>query len=758
MALIRWYISILSILLEPLFCCANAVIENCPHKCSCDGDRLICYDSLPEFIPRDTTEVAIHEAHLSDRLNFSDPFWREITHLTITVESKEQEAYKVIHENELGALQSLRTLRITCRCLTEIEKNAFRGLTNLIVLDLSENTAMSAEFIVQGLAGEDILPNLRELYLSNNQPVLGIVFNWVDTNITNQTGHEFLEAIKSKPLKVLDISRSKNDWFYWEYYIYIAFPYLEKLNISKTSTTESIFLNDTVVNTISLHLIAFLDQIDMHLKTIDISYPYMEFPLTSLTGSLRLYTYYFHLAPFNLTEIYAKGIIGYPSKVYGFTNASIICITFIHVTKEDEACLLTDRVKYIDKLVISDNSIRYFEPSLWEGFHALRYLDISKNDIGHAFSQDGHGKSILDKLINLEVFVVSENNITYIPAETFENCRCLKILDLAHNKLESITFRTDSLQSLLMLDLSYNKIKSLDPANIDRLNQLLNQPYVVVTSESFLTNRSSYSSLMVHNTSFQISFKGNPFVCACTDTNFVYWLEALNESDTCIFISEQKKIDKHSLRQIEYLCKEKIVITVFSIFAFVMIALLSIMFYLILKEFRKMQRRKGIYMGIELYKVNRDERHSPPVFLSFCYEDEEIAMDAIYPNLDLCLRNLLNTEARCVATGGTDFRPGYSLTNEIIRCVEASSVVVFFVTNKFCETLWCKNETLAAHYDKKPIVLMLWEEVDPKLMPKQLYKHFKEYARVHWIHENGVRVMKPDWQGLSEAIVMLFSK
>ena len=439
----------------------------------------------------------------------------------------------------------------------------------------------------------------------------------------------------------------------------------------------------------------------MHLKTIDISYPYLEFPLTRLTGELSLHTYYFHLAPFNLTEIYAKGIIGYPSKVYGFTNASIICITFIHVTKEDEACLNTDRIRYLDKLVISDNSITYFEPSLWEGFHALRYLDISKNDIGHSFSQDGYGKSILDKLNNLEVFIVSENNITYIPAETFENCRYLKTLDLAHNKLQSITFRTDSLRSLLMLDLSYNKIKSLDPASIDRLNQLLNRPYVVVNTESFLTNRRSYSSLKVHNINFQISFKGNPFACACTDTSFTYWLEALNESNTCIFMSEQRKIDKHFLRQIEYLCKEKVVITVFSIFAFAMVALLSIMSYLILKEIRKIQRRKGIYMGTELYKVNRDERRSPPVFLSFCNEDEEIAMDAIYPNLDLCLRNLLNTDTRCVATGGTDFRPGYSLTDEIIRCVEASSVVIFFVTNKFCETLLCKNETLAAHYDKK---------------------------------------------------------
>ena len=631
----------------------------------------------------------------------------------------------------------------------EIQQNAFRGLTNLTILDLSDNTDMSADSLVQGLSGDDILPNLKELYLSNIPPVLGIILEGLgyDEDLVNKTGHDFLEAVKIKPLGVLDISRSKNDWFYWEYFIYMALPHLKLLNVSSTSTTDTFYSNVTLRNTLSLHVLAFIRNVDMHLKTIDISYPSLEFPMTLLTNRMRLNTYVLHLAPFNLTEVYAKGILGYPSKVYGVTNASMICIAFVHVIKEKEVCLGTKRIRYLDKLVISENSVTYFEPRFWDYFHALRHLDIARNNIGYAFTKEGYAKSILGKLESLEVFIASENNITYLPAETFQNNKYLKVLDLAMNKLKSITFKTDYLLSLVKLDLSHNNIMTLDRTHIERLRCL-----------QMTSNQSNRSNWTLRNTSLQITLKGNPFICTCTTTHFLYWLAALNESNTCVFNSEQKTIDMYLLRQIEYHCKETVVITVFSIFGFVTSLLLSVMIYLTIREVQKLQRRKGIYMGIELYRINRDERQTPPVFLSFCTEDDEIAMDAIYPHLDTNLKNILNTDARCVATGGTDFRPGYSLTDEIIRCVEASSVVIFFVTNAFCETLWCKNETLVAHYDKKPIILMLWEKVDPRLMPHQLYKHYKEYVRVHWIYENGERVMKPGWQELCESIVMLFRK
>ena len=719
--LLRWRITTLWFSVEVLSYFTKAILLTCPQGCNCEGVRISCFHSMPAFLPRDITKVTIHGTHLGELMDFSDPGWRNITDLTITTElsnfKKHQEAYKVLHENELIALQSLKVLKIICRCLKKIQSNAFRGLTNLTILDLSDNTDMSADSIVQGLTGDDILPNLKELYLSNIPPVLGIILEGLgyDEDLVNKTGHEFLEAVKNKPLKVLDITRSKNDWFYWEYFIYMTLPHLKMLNVSNTSTTDTFYSNVTLRNTLSLHVLAFMRNVDMHLKTIDISYPSLEFPMTMLTNRMRLNTYVLHLAPFNLTEIYAKGILGYPSKVYGVTNASMICIAFFHVIKEKEVCLGTKRIRYLDKLVISENSVTYFEPSFWDYFHALRHLDIARNNIGYAFSKEGYAKSILGKLEKLEVFIASENNITYLPAETFQNNKYLKILDLAMNRLKSITFKTEYLLSLVKLDLSHNNIMTLERTDIERLRYL-----------QMTTNQSNLSDWTLRNMSLQITLKGNPFICTCTTTPFLYWLATLNESNTCVFSSEQKTIDMYLLPQIEYHCKETIVITVFSIFGFVTTLLLSIMICLILREVQKQQRRKGIYMGIELYRINRDERQTLPVFLSFCTEDDEIAMEAIYPHLDTNLKNILNTDARCVATGGTDFRPGYSLTDEIIRCVEASSVVIFFVTNAFCETLWCKNETLVAHYDKKPIILMLWEKVDPRLMPHQLYKHYKE--------------------------------
>ena len=70
--------------------------------------------------------------------------------------------------------------------------------------------------------------------------------------------------------------------------------------------------------------------------------------------------------------------------------------------------------------------------------------------------------------------------------------------------------------------------------------------------------------------------------------------------------------------------------------------------------------------------------------------------------------------------------------------------------------MWCRNEALVAHYENKPMILMIWEELDLKQMPKYMLLHYQEHTRVHWIQEDGQRVMKPDMEKLCEAIVSLF--
>lgn len=295
---------------------------------------------------------------------------------------------------------------------------------------------------------------------------------------------------------------------------------------------------------------------------------------------------------------------------------------------------------------------------------------------------------------------MSDNRIYYLPANTFTQSKNLKVLDLSLNQLATVTFETDSLVSLIKLDLSYNKISFLDVNSLQRLDNVLS------VKDSVLESRK-----------VEMKLKGNPFLCSCETADFLKWLTDLNESFVCTIDSEEQHIDIQLVQRVEYLCKENLVIAVFTLFS-VIVTLISVAtIYFVVLERKKARLTKLTEKGKALFAANAEQKFHP-VFLSFCSEDDDTVMQEIFPYLDNGLKKILNTNASCVATGYNAFRPGFSLANEIIRCVEASSVVVFFVTNAFCRKKWCRNETLVAHYENKPIVLMLWENVDEKLMPK----------------------------------------
>ena len=739
------YIILLWVLLEQSVCALTV----CPRNCKCDHSSINCYGVIPGFIPPLITEVIVYDLPFENWFNFSDPSWINVTHLSIKsaqpIYQNSRTVYRILHENEFLDLKNLEYLQLTCNCLKEIHKSAFRGLDKLKVLNLSNNADMSVGSVAQGLGGDGILPNLTELYLSNTVPVLGIDLHSAKPTYTMmESAKAFVNAVKNKPLKVLDISNSKNAWFSWEYDLHRSLPLLEKLNISNTSITDHAFSNTTINNTFALHKLSsriFTGKAKMLLKSIDVSYPSWEFPMNLLISRFRLNMFIYHLTPFNLTEVYAKKILDYPVKVYGMSGSEGLCLSFLPKENGGKQVCIEAGVNFLDKLVISENSVTYFEPNIWQGFDVLRYLDVSKNNLGYAFSGEGYAWSILEKLKNLEFFIVSANNITYIPEDTFRSSKTLKVLDLAMNKLEGITFRTDYLHSLIKLDISCNKIIFLDGISLDRLKYLQTLPHLNCSSD---------------DRDAQIDLKGNPFVCSCNNTQFLYWLTTSSETYTCRYMSEDKRIDISFIQSFEYLCKVEIVIVVFSLFSLVCFILVSILTYILIKKKRRFLQRKKTNTGIDMYSARLDKK-IPPVFLSFCTEDEDTVMDEIFPNLDAGLKKLLRTDCRCVATDGTDFRPGFSIADEIIRCIEASYVVIFFVTNAFCETLWCKDEAFVAYRENKPIILMLWEKVNTKTMPKHLYKHYKEYARVHWMQEDGQRVMKPGWSELCEAIVRLFT-
>ena len=478
------------------------------------------------------------------------------------------------------------------------------------------------------------------------------------------------------------------------------------------------------------------------LKSLDISYPYCQLDFSDAVMTSGWYPPYYDVnigLPFHLTEVYIKGFLKKPGKIPHMTaNLTHLCIWKAANASKYIICF-TGRGDNLKKVVLAENYITYIDPVIFDYALNLQHLDLSSNLLGEIVSQ-GFIPSMANKVQTLELLILSHNEIYLIPDNSFTGLKSLKVLDLSHNKIETVHFHIFELSSLTEIDLSFNNIVVLDELSMTTVNYLLSEKII---------NRSETTI---------VKLKGNLFVCSCDSRDFIYWLSDLNETFVCMLFSQERKVDFRTIKQIEYLCRRNIVIGVFSICATVNVVLFLIMGRVLCLAYKRHQQKRKIMKAFELYRA-RPDKERVPVFLSFSSEDDHIVMGEIYPNLEKGLQKILKTELPCVETGYNAFRPGYSLANEIIRCVEASYVAVFFVTNMFCRKQWCKNETLIAHYENKPIILMLWEEIDTILMPRYLHKHYTNHARVHCVEdENGQRKMRPGWDKLCEVIVSKFAQ
>ena len=705
--------------------------ENCPTSCKCGASRIECRNVIPNFINSNIRSVIVHEVKLPNSIDFSDPGWTNVTYLAINPGSSALgtpfERQISLHENEFKSLKNLEYLQITCSCLQHVSTFAFQGLDKLKVLVLSNNVLTPDSFF-NALGGETNLPSLEELYLSNTDTTYGGVFA-IDT--------DFLNVVRNKSLKVLDISRTSYAFPRRDMDLFHALSSLEKLNMSKAGVAMMVFSESFIY--FNLLFPGFPS-----LKSLDISYPPPSHQIARITFGDHpdVGRTYVQVAK-QLKEFYCRNIFTLQTEISYVYHNSSRALTCGLVLSEDsqrfEYCIVEEF--NLEKVDLAENMLLYFDPNILKKMTSLKFIDISNNKFGDAFSKEGYVQSTVANLYRLEILIVSNNGIFSIPADAFEGGHKLRILDLSNNKLETVAFKTDNLVSLRRLNLSNNKISVLDGTSLERISHLKLQK----VNGTFLEHRK-----------IEIDLNGNPINCVCENRQYFTWVLTQNETASCLLNEKESQIDEYILKNAEFLCKRMYVIAVYLALSITEV-IVTISFAInVIKERRAILHNKNIRAGIQEYTENRMNKRNPPVFLSFCSEDDEIVMTDVAPNLETGLKALLQTDFKCVATGYNDFRPGFSLANEIIRCVEEASVVVFFVTNDFCKKEWCRNEALVAHYENKPIILMIWEELDLRRMPRYMFHHYQEHTRVHWVQENGERVMKPNMDKLCEAIVSLF--
>ena len=703
----------------------------CPKACICSGTRLKCFQVQPSVLPDGVSEVSLSEIPVADILNFTDSSWHNVTYLSLSLGSEQtlsnSRFIRTLHEFEFSGLKNLKYLRIRCNCYLKIGTNAFYGLQNVRGLDLSNNTVSSLRYdIIHGLSGNNILPNISELFLS---------YIAVGSFTDSLSLLDLHIAMRNKPLKLLDLSGTRVMLFppsVTERRPDIL-PQLKTLNVSRLGPT-------------GLYL-SYIEHMK-NLQTLDVSYPFLPRTvsecnnygyqtLCNFKSALRL------RMPITVTQLYAKHVFRTDIELRGTSNSTHLCI-FTNVSKKNTSICLTGRLNHIQKLVVPENSVTYIQPDLFQPFERLVYLDLSRNELGEVISNDTCAQLLFNELHAIETLLLSNNGIKIIPKHTFRNNRYLKILDLSCNNLETVNFGINDLMHLEHLDISFNNISVLDSASCSFLKAL-----------TFGQKMSFNSSTSHINT--KVTLDGNPISCSCENVCFLEYILELNETHTCFLELEDKivVINDLSLRKSMYMCKRSIVIGVFSTLSVIMVILIAVTTYFVIHEKRKIRLKRLKETGIEMYDMNPKKR---AVFLSFSGDDEDFVMKTVLPNLESGLKRVLNTENDCVLTGATSFRLGYSIKDEILRCIEQTSVVMFFLSDTFFKKPWCRNELYKAFCENKHIVLMIWGKVNVKQMPRILRNHFETYTRVHWSLESGDPVMTPGWDQLCEDIVRLIGK
>ena len=106
-----------------------------------------------------------------------------------------------------------------------------------------------------------------------------------------------------------------------------------------------------------------------------------------------------------------------------------------------------------------------------------------------------------------------------------------------------------------------------------------------------------------------------------------------------------------------------------------------------------------------------------------------------------------------VCYGDHDFKPGYPIILETIRCLKASAVVVSVVSRHFCHSTFCKNEVRMAYDLDIPVIPIYKEMMSPDEMGDEVKHLLNNTTRIKWLKEEGT--VQPSWDNVCDSALAL---
>lgn len=700
-------------------------------SCTCDNSTqsMDCAGVIPQSVPVgiinvhivDVTEVITNNA-------FLDPSWKSIHRLSVVSgDSSNVELY----DFTFWTLSEVIYLQLSLQSLKIIHSKAFHGLDHLKTLALTNCVRVFFESFYNVMMDLNNFPRMQVLMvnrLSNYNTLGGLSMN-----------KTLIECMEERNITEIHIDYARID------FIDLTAIHLMGSSLRKVSARHTIISKVHAIYPISCRSLVYLD-----LSGFTLWYPLDPINIVNAVIDVSLHVSVFRLMLPSLRVLKLDDILS--SQSYA-KNATVIAnydmITQIReVSLKNNMCeymdivLDTNMFPYLERIEFQNNGLEYANPKFLIGLVSLKFVNASEN---YLYRMENNKKTPLGELFryakNLEILDLSKNGLAVIPIEILTVNLKVKRLHLGFNNIKD--FNLTNAPCLKYLDLQSNRIGYIDSDNRHAIDMVLKRS----------------------DGTFRINLRDNPLICSCEKRMFLSWFlkspvfDINSKAYTCLYDGSYHVIDEILVNKLNEDCDRASNIRKFVIVAIISVAMTVFMsivlFFIIRISCRNMKRRKLIQKGIRSLNEHTLE-YEFPIFISYSNTDVDFVFEHIIYPINQHLREITELDDDTfVATGDQQFRAGFSIHDEIQRCIEQSAVMLVVVSNAYCTSAYCRNEIETSVELDKPVVLLFLEEVNEANMPKVMRRVFKKCVRAKMNYVDGQLQVVPSWENICNSLLEL---
>ena len=683
--------------------------EGLPHLKSININRQKLYD---------TTDVSLDDfAFMMHKLP------RTLKQLKIDIPSKGGFSRQFMNFTKLGVLEicnefksaitftndtfkylsfiPLKKLRIRTRRLSRIQPLAFHPLTNLTTLDVKLYNMSVTDFFPALIGLKNT--TLKKLTLSTGTVSRSVILN---QSFCDNLHLPHLTELHMDHAELYDIkSKRRNGCFY-------KLEKLEKLDLSfNYLSTQSIKLM------FRAHRKYFKNLLDLNIGHQKVSSNYH--------GRVMRYN-----LPQNLKKLDMSRILNHIPKIE---------IDFPSPTRLEYLIFQGNVVKVLRNITVnrSDTGIPFeadfsrnsmtsftgsFDNSLKNGLKVVS-LFMSENRLGRELAENGD--QVFKYFKDLSKLNLSTNDITTLPALTFENNTCLENLTLARNSLSVINLRISHMRNLKILDLSDNLLSQLDTRFQNELE-----------------------SIKSRSTNFTINMLRNPFQCSCETRQFLEWMYhkqsmfMFYDNYTCIHNNTPFDFKNmiYMLDLLNFQCSQNLFLKVSaSLLAFLILAVaVSVFLYRHKWDIRffclRFITNRKAYQ--ELLEINTTYEYD--AFVSYHSDDRGWVRDELYENIDMRDGEVdtMDQPRFRLCIHDRDFIPGEAIEENIWKAIESSRKTIVVLSKNFLKSAWCEFELQIARKEcvEKGRNLIIAVMLEPLSVDDKMSRSVERLIRKKYVH------------------------